>query len=264
MRHSAGSRSGSNSCSPSTPAELRFGAPKPSYTARVYARPVQPPLMEKIAGEIALSEDPGRTLRRWREEMKITVTDLSREMGVTPSVVSDYESGRRRSPGAHTIKRLVESMVGIDARNGGRFAARWGTDASEAIPAIAEFHAGVPAKEFLAAIEGKALTKRLPAGREIRGYTVIDSLKAITGLGEDYQKIFGYTTERALVFTGVKYGRSPMIVIRTHALKPAMVVYARPGKVDGLAVTLAELDNIILARTELDTDGLIERLKGLA
>jgi len=219
--------------------------------------------MEKIAGEIALSEDPGRTLRRWREEMKITVKDLSGEMGVTPSVISDYESGRRRSPGVHTLKRLVESMLGIDARNGGRFASRWGTGTNDAIPAMAEFDAGVPAKEFLAAVDGKVLTKRPSAGREIRGYTVIDSVKAITALGEDYQKIFGFTTERALVFTGVKYGRSPMIVIRTHPLKPAMVVYARPGKVDELAVTLAELDNIILARTELDTDTLIERLKGL-
>ena len=221
-------------------------------------------LMEKIAGEIALSDEPGQTLRRWREEMKIKVKDLSRDMGVTPSVISDYESGRRRSPGVHTIKRLVESMLGVDARNGGRFAARWNTAANEAIPAMAEFDAGVPAKEFLAAIHGKVLTKGSPALRQVRGFTVIDSLKAITGLGEDYSKIFGYTTERALIFTGVKYGRSPMIVIRTHPLKPAMVVYARPGKVDELAVRLAELDNIILARTELETETLIERLERLS
>jgi len=219
--------------------------------------------MEKIAGEIALSDNPGRTLRRWREEMKITVKDLSGQMGVTPSVVSDYESGRRRSPGVHTIKRLVEAMLEIDARAGGRFASRWNPAANEAIPAMAEFDTGVPVKEFLAAIGGKALTKRVPAEREIRGYTVIDSIKAITGLGEDYLKIFGYTTERALIFTGVKYGRSPMIVIRTHPLKPAMVVYARPEKVDELAVKLAELDNVILARTELETETLIERLERL-
>ncbi|TLZ51550.1 MAG: helix-turn-helix domain-containing protein [Methanobacteriota archaeon] len=218
--------------------------------------------MEKIAGEIAISDEPGRTMRKWREEMKITVKDLSHQMGVTPSVISDYESGRRRSPGVHTIKRLVESMLEVDARGGGRFASRWNTAANEAIPSMAEFGTGVPAKEFLAAIGGKPLTKRLP-DREIRGYTVIDSIKAITGLGEDYLKIFGYTTERALIFTGVKYGRSPMIVIRTHPLKPAMVVYSRPEKVDDLAVKLADLDNIILARTELDTDALIAKLERL-
>jgi len=220
--------------------------------------------MEKIAGEVALSEDPGRTLRKWREEMRVTVKDLSRQMGVTPSVVSDYESGRRRSPGVNTVKRVVEALLELDARAGAPFASRWsGGGANEAIPAMAELDAGVPARQFLAAIHGKVLTKRPPLDREIRGYTVIDSVKAITGLGKDYTQIFGYSTERALIFTGVKYGRSPMIVIRTHALKPAMVVYARPQQVDDLAVKLADLDNIILARTELETAALVERLERL-
>jgi len=216
-----------------------------------------------MAGEIALSDDPGRTVRKWREELRITVKDLSHQMGVTASVISDYESGRRRSPGVRTIKRLVESMLELDAKNGVPYASRWSTAANDAIPAMAEFDAGIPAKAFLAAIGGKAVTKRPSVDREIRGYTVIDSLKAITGLGKDYLQVFGYTTERALIFTGVKYGRSPMIVIRTHALKPAMVVYARPEKVDELAVRLAELDNVILARTDLATDALIERLERL-
>jgi len=219
--------------------------------------------MEKMAGEIALSDDPGRTLRKWREEMKVTVKELSRQMSITPSVISDYESGRRRSPGVHTIKRIVEALLEIDTRNGGRYAARWTTGANEAIPSMAEFEVGVPAKAFLGAIGGRVLTRKSSLDREIRGYTVIDSVKAITGLSKDYLQIFGYTTERALIFTGVKYGRSPMIVIRTHPLKPAMVVYARPEKVDELAVKLAELDNIILARTDSETDTLIERLERL-
>jgi putative transcriptional regulator len=220
--------------------------------------------MEKIAGEVALSVEPGRTLRKWREEMGITVKDLSRQMGVTPSVVSDYESGRRKSPGVQTVRRLVEALLEIDARSGGRYASRWTTGASDAIPAIAELDRGMPAKEFLAVIAARPLTKKLSLDRTIRGYTVIDSVKAITELGRDYQQIFGYTTERALVFTGVKYGRSPMIVIRTHPLKPAMVVYSRPEQVDELAVKLAEIDNIILARTDLATDTLIQRLERLS
>lgn len=227
-------------------------------------REVQRPLMEKIAGEIALSDEPGRTLRKWREEIGITVKELSREVGVTASVVSDYESGRRKSPGVHTVKRLVEGLLAIDARSGARYASRWATGASEGIPAIAELDRGVPAREFLSLIAAKPLTKKLPLDRAIRGYTVIDAMKAITELGRDYAQIFGYTTERALLFSGVKYGRSPMIVIRTHALKPAMVVYSRPQQVDGLAVTLAELDNVILARTDLAVDTLIHRLGRLS
>lgn len=219
--------------------------------------------MEKIAGDIALSDEPGRTLRKWREEIGVTVKELSRQMGVTPSVVSDYESGRRKSPGVHTIKRLVQGLLEVDARSGSRYASRWTTRATEAIPAMAEFDRGIPAKEFLAAIAGKPLTRKFPLDRSIRGFTVIDAMKAITELGRDYLQIFGYTTERALIFTGVKYGRSPMIVIRTHPLKPAMVVYARPERVDDLAVKLAELDGIILARTDLTTDALVPRLERL-
>lgn len=219
--------------------------------------------MEKIAGEVALSEDPGRTLRKWREEVGVTVKDLSRQMGVTPSVVSDYESGRRRSPGVNTVKRIVEALLEVDERAGAPFASRWTPRVNDAIPAMAEFEAGVPAKQFLAAIHGRALTKHPALGREIRGYTVIDSVKAITELGKDYTQVFGSSTERALIFTGVKYGRSPMIVIRTHALKPAMVVYARPQQVDELAVKLAELDRILLARTDLEVGALIERLERL-
>ncbi len=219
--------------------------------------------MEKMAGEIALSDDPGRTLRKWREELAISVTDLSRQMGVTPSVVSDYEAGRRRSPGVHTIRRIVEAMLALDSQNGGRYASRWRTEASEAIPAMAEYDAGVPAKACLAAISGRPLTKRIPLDREVRGYTVIDSVKAITELGKDYMEVFGSTTERALIFTGVRYGRSPMIVVRTHPLKPAKLVYARPQHVDELAVRLAELDRVILARTDLEAQTLIERLERL-
>lgn len=219
--------------------------------------------MEKIAGDIALSDAPGRTLRKWREEIGVTVKELSRQMGVTPSVVSDYESGRRKSPGVHTVKRLVQSLIEVDARSGGRYASRWTTKATDAIPAIAEFERGIPAKDFLAAIAAKPLTKKLGLDRAIRGYTVIDAVKAITELGRDYLQIFGFTTERALVFTGVKYGRSPMIVIRTHPLKPAMVVYARPEQVDELAVKLAELDNVILARTDLMTNTIVQRLERL-
>jgi putative transcriptional regulator len=51
-----------------------------------------------------------------------------------------------------------------------------------------------------------------------------------------------------------------MIAIRAHPLKPAMVVYHRPEKVDELAVKLAEIENIPLIRTNLDVNVLIERL----
>ena len=76
-------------------------------------------LAERIAGEIALSADPGATLRKWREEFDVTQTRLAAELDVAASVVSDYESGRRENPGIGVVSRVVEALLAIDERRGG-------------------------------------------------------------------------------------------------------------------------------------------------
>jgi len=221
------------------------------------------PLREKIAGEIVLSEAPGRTMRKWREELRISQTELARHMRVSPSVISDYEAGRRTSPGIKTVRRLVDAFLEIDQRSGRRLSRRF-ADYDEVIPSLRDWPVGMRAADFLRKIEGKLLTSGLNTRRTLNGYTVIDSIKAITTLdANDYLKIYGTTSERALLFTGVKYGRSPMIAIKAHPLKPAMVVYVQPENIDELAVKLAELENILLARTELQPKVLIERLERL-
>ena len=67
-------------------------------------------------------------------------------------------------------------------------------------------------------------------------------------------------TERAIVFTGIRYGRSPMIAIRVHPVKPTVVVYHRPGSVDSLAIKLADRENIPLVVTNLPLEDLKKRL----
>jgi len=52
-------------------------------------------LAKKIAGEIVLSNDPGKVMRKWRNIFKIRSLDLAKKMKVVPSVISDYENGRR-------------------------------------------------------------------------------------------------------------------------------------------------------------------------
>jgi putative transcriptional regulator len=74
-------------------------------------------------------------------------------------------------------------------------------------------------------------------------------------------KVYGWSTERALLFSGVHYGRSPMIAVRAHPMKPAIVVYIQPENVDDLAVRLAELEHIVLLRTELPPQELARRLE---
>ncbi|MBQ4368967.1 MAG: transcriptional regulator, partial [Candidatus Methanomethylophilus sp.] len=80
---------------------------------------------------------------------------------------------------------------------------------------------------------------------------------------QDYLKIYGWSTERALIFTDVHYGRSPMVAIRAHPLTPAMVVYQKPDQTDPLAIKLAEREGIPLVVTDLPVERLIAKLSEL-
>lgn len=235
-------------------------------TARSATR-VKAALLEKMAGEITLSAQPGPTIRKWRESFELSQSDLAAHLDVNPSVVSDYESGRRKSPGIGTVRRIVEALVALDEARGGHVLARYHSllNPTEGILAIGEYRRSVPGPEFLKAIDGRALVMANLAQKTVQGYTLIDSLKAIASLNAtDYVRVYGWNTQRALCFTGIKYGRSPMIAIRVHPMKPSLVVYHRPDDVDKLAYRLAEAEQIPLITTDLDLGELEARLGALA
>lgn len=219
-------------------------------------------LKERIAGEIVLSIQPGRIIKKWRENFNVSQHDLASTLKISPSVISDYESGRRMSPGVRVIRKIVNAMVEIDRQRGGRFVSFYRESTSEAILGMGEFPDGIYASVFMNVIEGENRTRKISPIRTIYGFTILDSIRAIMSFSpQDHTKIYGRSSERSLMFAGVKYGRSPMIAIRTQTLKPAMVVYIRPDNVDELAVKLAELDNVLLVVTELQVNTLIQRLQ---
>ena len=76
-------------------------------------------LREKIAGEITLSESPGSAMKKWREFFGITQAELAKQIKVSTSTISDYESNRRLSPGVGVIKRFVDALFTIDSSRGG-------------------------------------------------------------------------------------------------------------------------------------------------
>ncbi len=221
-------------------------------------------LKEKIAGEISLSEEPGITIRKWREQFALSQQELAEHLGISPSVISDYESGRRKSPGVATVKRIVDALIDLDEESGGKILKRYQTEKqNKAILSMKEFPVPVPISDFISAISGKNLSKA-EYKTDVHGYTVIDSVRAIVSLdSSDYLKIYGWSSQRALIFTGVKYGRSPMVAIRAHPLKPAMVVFHQPERVDELAVKLADLEGIPLVSTNLTMEKLIGSLESL-
>lgn len=223
-------------------------------------------LTEKMAGEITLSNRPGETIRKWREDFHISAKELAGHLKMSPSVISDYESGRRKSPGVAAVKKIVEALVKIDEERGGAILKQYGipADSNKAIIDIKEFSTRVSGRSFIDTIKGKILTNKNKTERDLHGYTIIDSLKAIVTLNSaDYLKIYGWSTERALIFTGVKFGRSPMIAVRAHPMKPAMVVFHKPENIDKLAIKLSEAENIPLVTTNLEMERMIDCLRRL-
>ena len=222
-------------------------------------------MREKIAGEICLSDEPGKTIRKWREQFKISQQELSKHLGVSPSVISDYEAGRRKSPGIVTVRKIVDALLDIDEKTGGNILKQYSlASKTDSIISIKEFAVEVLATDLVAKIDGEVLTPAISLDKHIHGYTVIDSVRAITSLSSfDYLKIYGWSSQRALIFTGVRFGRSPMIAIRAHPLKPALVVYQKPEQVDELAIRLADLEGIPLVRTQLAVGELVDKLQSL-
>jgi putative transcriptional regulator len=221
-------------------------------------------LKEKIAGEIVLSAETGRTMRKWREEFQLSQRDVARELKVSASVISDYESGRRKSPGTGMIKRYVEALISLDLRNGGKVLNRFDTAKGDYLLSIKEYSRSVSLKELIQAIEAENISGIDEAGRDIHGYTVLDSIKAITSLGaSDFLKVFGWSSQRALIFTRVKFGRSPMIAVRAHPMKPSVVVYHDPENIDELAVHLSRLERIPLLVTRMGIERMIVALERL-
>jgi putative transcriptional regulator len=225
-------------------------------------------LAEKIAGEITLSPRPGKTIRKWRTAFEISQTVLANFLGLSPSVISDYESGRRKSPGISTIKKIIEALLEIDETiNNGRVLRKYQfiTRSQEGILDIMEYPISLPLQQFVQEIQGKVLTKKnIGLKKSIKGFTLIDGIETIKTINStSYSNLYGWSTERALIFTSIHYGRSPMIAIRIHPVKPSCVVYHRPGAVDPLAIHLAERERMPLVVTLLPLDKLRKILVNL-
>ncbi len=223
-------------------------------------------LARRIAGEIVLSPSPGATMRKWRALLQVSQAEVAEGLGLSPSVISDYETGRRRSPGSAFIRRFVETLLEIEEGRGGRYLqqlARITLDPGDVFLDIREFSAPATIGDICEALRCHVLVGEESLGQDVFGYTVIDSVKAIQMLsGLDFYRIFGASSERALVFVGVSRGRSPMIAVKISPFKPRIVVLqGKIVEVDPLAVGLARNEGIPLAVSRLESqDEVVEAL----
>ena len=222
-----------------------------------------------IAGDITISDDPGGAFKRWRERFEINQTSLAKVMRVSPSVISDYEAGRRKSPGAATIKRVVDAFLKLDEQQGGKvsrvFSHVFGTQLPpDVVLEIREFGEPTDGKTVCRAVDGNVVANKDLLDQKLFGYTIIDSYKAVLGLSaDDFKRLYGLTTERALVFTGVTTGRSPLVAVKVIGITPGMVIlHGQLKRVDALGVKIAELLRVPLVVSKLPSvGGLIEGLR---
>ena len=222
-----------------------------------------------IAGDITISDDPGGAFKRWRERFGINQTSLAKAMHVSSSVISDYEAGRRKSPGAATIKRVVDAFLKLDEQKGGEvarvFSHVFGTELPpDVVLEIREFGEPTDGKTVCKAIDGNVVANKELLDQKLFGYTIIDSYKAVLSLSaDDFKRLYGLTTERALVFTGVTTGRSPMVAVKVIGITPGMVIlHGELKHVDELGVKIAEILRIPLVISKLPSvEELIEGLR---
>ncbi|MDN7025918.1 helix-turn-helix domain-containing protein [Methanoculleus sp. FWC-SCC1] len=225
-------------------------------------------LAEKMAGEITLSDSPGKALKKWRMSFGIPQGVLAERLEVSPSVISDYESGRRKSPGTAIVGKIVDTILAIDEDNGGKYINKFSKILysefdEDVIYDIHEYASPVALEDF-ARVTRCTLLCGSP-DQVIYGYTVINSLNAIMQLSaSEFNRIYGWSTERALIFTDVSNGKSPMVAIRVTPFKPRCVVLQgiEPEQMHPLIPRLAERDRITVLCTQLDVETIISSLRG--
>jgi len=227
-------------------------------------------LAKRIAGEISLSDDPGRTMRKWREIFHVNQAELSQYLKISPSVISDYESGRRKSPGTKAIKRFVEALLYLDEGSGGGVKNAFERFLSVEVPTdtildIREFNSPVSGRRVCEVLQASVVAREDLLDSGLLGYAVVDSLGALNELsGQAFAKLFATMDRRALVFTQISTGRSPLVAVKVGEGKPGLVVLHGRGEVEYLAVELAEREGIPLLVSKLETtNDLIRRLREL-
>jgi putative transcriptional regulator len=225
-------------------------------------------LAEKMAGEITLSDSPGQALKKWRLSFEIAPGVLSERLGVSPSVISDYEGGRRKSPGTAIVGKIVDTILALDEETGGRHIQQFssmlytGID-DDVIYDMHEYATPVPLQGFADAIGCTLLCGSMD--QAIHGYTVVNSLNAILQLSSnEFNRIYGWSTERSLIFTNVSTGKSPMVAIRVTPFKPRCVVFQgiNAADVHPIVPKMAERDRITVMCTSMEIEKIVNVLRG--
>lgn len=225
-----------------------------------------------IAGEIALSKDPGSSMKKWREIFGISQVNLANHLKISSSTLSDYEGGRRKSPGIGVVSKYINALMEVDRKAGSKVLSQLQKDVEPVIESfeVHEFSSSIPAIDFAKKIDAVTLANGSKLkNTKIYGFTLIDSIKFILDVPvHDYFKVYGKTPGRALIFQKVEYGRSPLIASKISRfnsdLKPSIIVLhsdKKPEEIDVLAIKIAESEKIPLLLTSKPVNDILYTFK---
>ena len=219
---------------------------------------------KKIAGDIVYSPDPGAALKKWRKRFKITQRDLAMKIGIMPSVISDYESSRRKSPGVRVVKRLIDMLMLIDEERGGKILSELSGEFLQAsiTDAIMDMRdIGEKPTSFLdKKLELKYFVR--PTKPKALGYVVLDAYKAVINMSyTELVRIFSLANDSVLILANVNNGRTSLPIIKITGLRPSLVVLLTKSEPDELAIKVAEAERIGLATSSLRPEEVVERLR---
>ena len=225
-------------------------------------------LSKKIAGEIVLSDEPGKTIQKWRNIFKIPQRALANELKMMPSVISDYENGRRKSPGIKIIRKIVSAMIILDEKAGGKIIREFSTvpstkNLTAAVIHTKDFSKGVSIKDFCKKIKASIIVGKDNEVRKLYGYTIVDALKAIVELTpSEMVRLYGLASNKALIFVGASSGRSSLIALKIANVRPGLVVLqTKESDIDVLAKRIANIESIPVATTNKKVNDLKDILK---
>ena len=186
-------------------------------------------IAQKIAGEIILSENSGNVMKKWRKFFHLSQIDIAEYLHISPSVISDYESGRRKSPGKEIIKRFIEALLKIDELHGEciiRPLRRVIEDNKliNIIIDILDFIVPVDFKFFCQTIKCNILREEAKFG-VVKGYIIIDYSNMLYSLSfHSLNKLFEASLSRVLILTNLRSGKSIHLLLKDIKKYPQLIV----------------------------------------
>ncbi|AWR97844.1 helix-turn-helix domain-containing protein [Acidianus sulfidivorans JP7] len=221
---------------------------------------------KRIVGDIVWSNNIGLSMKKWREMFGISQNELASHLGISQTVIANYEKNRRQ-PGSGFIKKFVEGLIEIDERRGMKVITELSKAFTLSFPFILDmrdFETPIKYDELIIAIDGIPLTSNINLDK-IYGFVIVNSIEAITSLsGMEFYQFLSLIFNKVIVFTKVSSGRSPMVALKISPIKPKIVVFHRPLRMDPLAIDLADREGInVIISTKKDENELMKSLKSL-